>query len=69
MALFWLGTVPAMTGMLALGGPLLVAVRRRLPLVTALVLVALGTATLAVRWRDAGAAQVAHPSCHHARTP
>jgi len=64
MAAFWLGTVPAMTGVLALLGPAIEAVRRRLPVVTPAVLVVLGLATLAVRWRDAGDVQVTHPHCH-----
>ena len=64
MFAFWLGTVPAMVGVLGLAGPWLVRLRARLPVVSALVLISLGTATLAVRWRDAGAGQVEHPHCH-----
>jgi uncharacterized protein len=64
MATFWLGTVPAMTGLLALGGPLVDRIRRRMPVVSAGVLIALGLATLAVRWCDAGAAGVDAPTCH-----
>jgi len=64
MAAFWLGTVPAMTGALALGGELIVRVRRRLPVISACVLIALGVATIALRWRDAGPAGVAAPHCH-----
>jgi uncharacterized protein len=64
MAVFWLGTVPAMTGALALGGPVFAWLRRRVPVVTAIALVVLGLGTLALRWRDAGAAAVTHPSCH-----
>jgi len=64
MAVFWLGTVPAMTGVLALGGPLIDRLRRRLPAISAGVLIALGLATLAVRWHDAGATGVTAPSCH-----
>lgn len=64
MAVFWLGTVPAMTGVLALGGPLIDRIRRRLPAISAGVLIALGLATLAVRWHDAGATGVTAPSCH-----
>jgi sulfite exporter TauE/SafE len=60
MAMFWLGTVPAMTGVLVLGGWL----KRRMPIVTAIVLVALGVATLATRWTDAGVTQVEKPHCH-----
>jgi hypothetical protein len=60
MTMFWLGTVPAMTGVLVLGGWL----KRRMPIVTAIVLVALGVATLATRWIDAGVMQVEKPHCH-----
>jgi uncharacterized protein len=66
MAVFWLGTVPAMTGALALGGAVLAAVRRRMPVISACVLIALGAATLAVRWHDAGASGVTAPHCHAA---
>jgi sulfite exporter TauE/SafE len=66
MAVFWLGTVPAMTGALALGGALVAGVRRRMPVISACVLIALGAMTLAVRWRDAGAAGVTAPHCHAA---
>jgi len=66
MAVFWLGTVPAMTGALALGGAVMAGVRRRMPVISACVLIALGVATLAVRWRDAGAAGVTAPHCHEA---
>lgn len=55
MAVFWLGTVPAMTGMLTLGGRLVERARRALPVLSACVLIALGVATLATRWHDAGA--------------
>jgi sulfite exporter TauE/SafE len=64
MTAFWLGTVPAMLGVLALAGPLLDRVRSRIPAISAVFLIALGLGTLAVRWRDAGEAQVAHPHCH-----
>jgi hypothetical protein len=60
MAVFWLGTVPAMTGALVLGGWL----RTRVPIVTASALIVLGLGTLALRWADAGTAQVEHPHCH-----
>ncbi len=65
MAAFWLGTVPAMVGLLAFAGPVLARLRTRMPAVTAVALIALGLGTLALRWRDAGAAQVAAPHCHH----
>jgi sulfite exporter TauE/SafE len=66
MIVFWLGTVPAMTGVLALGGPAIERIRRRLPVIAACVLIGLGLATLAVRWSDAGAAGVVAPHCHEA---
>ncbi|HEY4175492.1 MAG TPA: sulfite exporter TauE/SafE family protein [Kofleriaceae bacterium] len=66
MAVFWLGTVPAMTGGLALVGPLVERLRARMPVVTAVALVSLGLGTLAVRWDNAGAAGIQHPTCHHA---
>ncbi|MEO7735023.1 MAG: sulfite exporter TauE/SafE family protein [Kofleriaceae bacterium] len=64
MAVFWLGTVPAMTGVLALGGPMIAVVRRKLPVISACILIALGLVTLATRWRDAGRAGVTQPQCH-----
>lgn len=66
MAMFWLGTVPAMTGLLALAGPVLDRLRRKMPTVTAVTLIVLGLGTLAMRWNDAGAQGVTHPSCHEA---
>jgi sulfite exporter TauE/SafE len=64
MAVFWLGTVPAMTGALALGGPLIARIRRRMPIVSACALIALGLATLAARWQDAGEPGATAPHCH-----
>jgi uncharacterized protein len=64
MAVFWLGTVPAMTGLLTMGGPALSYVRRKLPVVSASLMIALGLVTLATRWRDAGAPGVTAPHCH-----
>lgn len=64
MAVFWLGTVPAMTGVLAFGGPILAWARRKLPVITAAVMIALGLITLATRWHDAGAGGVTAPHCH-----
>ena len=64
MIAFWLGTVPAMVGVLGLAGPMVARVRARLPLLTAFALIALGLATLGMRWRDAGVGQVAAPHCH-----
>ncbi|NVB79859.1 MAG: sulfite exporter TauE/SafE family protein [Kofleriaceae bacterium] len=63
MAAFWLGTVPAMVGVLGFAGPVFARLRARMPAVTALALIALGTATLALRWHDAGTAQVTAPHC------
>ena len=64
MIVFWLGTLPAMTGVLALGGPAIDRIRQKLPVVSACVLIALGLATLAARWRDAGAPAITAPHCH-----
>jgi uncharacterized protein len=64
MAVFWFGTVPAMTGVLTIGG----WIRQRMPLVTAAVLIVLGIATLATRWSDAGVTQVKKPSCHEVKS-
>lgn len=68
MVAFWLGTVPAMLGVLTFGGPIVMWLRRRLPIVTALVVVAIGIATLARRWDAVGGTAQA-PACHgeHAR--
>lgn len=63
MLAFWLGTVPAMVGVLAFAGPLFARLRARMPAVTAAALIVLGLGTLAMRWRDAGATQVAKPHC------
>jgi len=64
MTAFWLGTVPAMTGVLAIGGSVIAGIRRRMPVISACVLIALGLTTLAMRWRDAGAPGVTAPACH-----
>lgn len=64
MAAFWLGTVPAMVGLLRVTGPLLSRIRARMPAITAIALIAVGVGTLALRWRDAGATQVEAPHCH-----
>lgn len=66
MAVFWLGTVPAMTGLLGIAGPLVDRLRRRMPVVTAVTLIVLGLGTLAMRWNDAGLVGVTHPQCHEA---
>lgn len=68
MTVFWLGTVPAMTGLLAIGGPVLARIRRRLPVVSASLMIALGLVTLATRWRDAGATGATTPHCHRSAT-
>ncbi len=65
MAAFWLGTLPAMVGLLALGGGLLTTLRNKRPVLIALVLVGMGVFTLATRWRDAGTHGVTAPSCHN----
>ena len=64
MAAFWLGTVPAMVGVLAFAGPLVAKLRARMPAVTAVALIAIGVGTLALRYRDIGARQVTAPHCH-----
>ncbi|HEX3757696.1 MAG TPA: sulfite exporter TauE/SafE family protein [Kofleriaceae bacterium] len=64
MSVFWLGTVPAMTGLLVIGGPVIARIRRKLPVVSACVVIALGLVTLATRWRDAGPTGVTTPYCH-----
>lgn len=68
MLAFWAGTVPAMFGVLTFGGALLDRIRARIPAITAIVLIALGLGTLAMRWRDAGTTQVTTPSCHEVRS-
>jgi uncharacterized protein len=64
MTAFWLGTVPAMVGLLAFAGPVLARIRARMPAITAVVLILVGLGTLALRWRDAGTTQVMAPHCH-----
>lgn len=64
MFAFWLGTVPAMVGLLRVTGPVLSRIRARMPAVTAVALIIVGLGTLALRWRDAGETQVAKPHCH-----
>jgi sulfite exporter TauE/SafE len=56
MVFFWLGTVPAMVGVLGFMGPALARVRAKMPAITAVALIAVGLATLALRWHDAGQA-------------
>ncbi|MEZ4400228.1 MAG: sulfite exporter TauE/SafE family protein [Kofleriaceae bacterium] len=64
MAAFWLGTAPAMLGAITVIGPLIARLRRRLPIITGLTVMALGLVTLVGRWHDAGVRGVAAPSCH-----
>jgi uncharacterized protein len=64
MATFWAGTAPAMIGVVRFAGPLVARVRARMPVVTAVVLVAVGIGTLALRWQDIGSTQVETPHCH-----
>ena len=66
MTVFWLGTVPAMTGVLAFAGPIVDRLRARMPVVTSVALIVLGLGTLSMRWHDAGARGVVTPSCHEA---
>jgi sulfite exporter TauE/SafE len=54
MAAFWLGTVPAMVGLLAFAGPVIQRLRTRMPAVTAVVMIALALGVLAMRWHSAG---------------
>ncbi len=65
MAAFWLGTLPAMVGLLALGGGVLTTLRNKRPMLIAIVLVGMGVFTLVTRWRDAGTHGVTAPSCHN----
>ena len=65
MIAFWLGTVPAMVGLLGFAGPWFTRVRTRMPAITAAALIAIGIFTLAMRWRDAGTSQVNAPHCPH----
>lgn len=67
MGVFWLGTVPAMTGALALGGSLITRLRARMPVITACVLMVLGLSTLATRWSYVPTAPHCH--CHDGATP
>jgi len=69
MVAFWAGTVPAMLGVLTIGGSLIARLRARIPAITAITLIALGVGTLALRWRYAGESQVTHPACHCHEAP
>jgi uncharacterized protein len=65
MFAFWLGTLPAMVGVLGFAGPAFARLRARVPVITAAALIAIGIGTLAMRWHDAGRTQVEQPHCHH----
>jgi len=64
MAAFWVGTAPAMLGLITVLGPTMARLRARLPIITGLTVMALGLVTLYGRWHDAGARGVTQPSCH-----
>lgn len=64
LAAFWLGTLPAMIGVVSVGGRIFTALRERRPYLTALVMIGLGLFTLWNRWENAGARGVTKPSCH-----
>lgn len=64
MTAFWIGTVPAMVGLLRFAGPVVDRIRARMPAVTAVALIAIGLGTLALRWRDAGPVAIEAPHCH-----
>lgn len=67
MLAFWLGTVPMMLGAGALVSPIARRLGRRFPLVSAALLIGLGTFALVVRAPTAAPAQDGCPLCHHAR--
>jgi len=71
MFAFWLGTVPAMVGLLGVAGPPLGRPPARPPAITAVALILVGAGTLALRWHDAGRSQITAPSCPrcHAHGP
>jgi uncharacterized protein len=68
MFAFWLGTVPAMVGVLTIGGGLLTKIRSKYSWLVATALVVMGLLTLWHRWHDAGGNGVTAPSCHHRST-
>lgn len=49
MAAFWLGTMPMLVGATVILAPVLGALRARMPVITAVLLLALGTAAIALR--------------------
>ncbi len=64
MLAFWLGTLPAMVGLHAFAGPIISRLRARMPVATALAVIAIGLGTLAIRWQDGGSAPGTAPHCH-----
>lgn len=66
MAGFWLGTVPMMVGLGAVLGPLARRLGARMPVVTALALIAVGVVALQTRLPllSAPASASARPACH-----
>jgi sulfite exporter TauE/SafE len=62
MALFWLGTLPVMASLGLLAQSALGPLRRRLPILTASLLVVFGMLTLAGKFRPM-------PAMHHAPVP
>jgi sulfite exporter TauE/SafE len=68
MAVFWAGTLPLLVGATVLLAPVIGGLRSRLPVVTAIVLLALGTAALTMR-APLLAPSGAVPSCHRVVAP
>jgi len=68
MAVFWAGTLPLLVGATVLLGPVLGALRARLPVVTAIVLLALGVAALTMRVPML-APSGGVPACHRMHAP
>lgn len=64
MVAFWLGTLPAMVGLLRFAGPILDGMRLRAPIVTAIALIAVGLGVLTVRWGEVGHGPSSSPACH-----
>lgn len=64
MAVFWAGTLPVLVGASTLLGPILGRFRRRWPLVTGAVLIALGMVVLVARVPLVRSHEAAQPSCH-----
>jgi uncharacterized protein len=68
MAVFWLGTLPMLVGASLVLEPLLGALRTRVPIITAVVLLALGVAALTVRM-PLLAPSDGVPACHRLQAP